>query len=115
MDFIKNDFVVYPGDSVRVDFTMATSLKVPAMQNALFSNYPNPANDKTSFIFDMPLTKPYEVFIRLYSLDGKLVQTLQPKSGIYAFDCSGMNPGTYICKMEHSGVTVASTKLLIVR
>jgi hypothetical protein len=115
MDFIKNDFVVYPGDSVRVDFTMGTSLKVPAGQNTLFSNYPNPANDKTSFVLNMPLMKLDEVFIRLYSLDGKLVQTLQPKSGIYDFDCSGMKPGTYICKMEHSGVTVASTKLLIVR
>jgi len=115
MDFIKNDFAVYPGDSVRVDFTMGTSLKVPAEQNTLFSIYPNPANDKTSFVFDMPLMKSDRVFISLYSVDGKLVQTLQPKSGIYDFDCSDMNPGTYICKMEHSGVTVASTKLLIVR
>lgn len=115
IDFKSTDFAIYPGDSVRVDFTKATSLKVPVGKNPLFSNYPNPANDKICFVLDMPLAKPDEVFIRIYSLDGKLFQTLQPKTSNYEFDCSGMNPGTYICKMEHSGVTVASTKLLIVR
>lgn len=115
MNFIKNDFTVYPGDSIRVDFTMTTSLKLPARQNAFFSNYPNPANDHTSFVFDMPMFKFEKVSIRIYSMDGKLVQKLQPKSAVYDFDCRDMNPGTYICKMEHSGVTVATTKLLIVR
>lgn len=115
MNFIKNDFIVYPGDSIRVDFTMATSLKVPAGKKAFFSNYPNPANDQTSFVFDMPMIKFDRVFIKIFSLEGKLVQTFHPKSSNYEFDCSGMNPGTYICKMEQSGVTVASTKLLIVR
>ncbi len=115
MNFIKNDFTVYPGDSIRVDFTMATSLKLPARQKAFFSNYPNPANNHTSFVFDMPMFKFERVYIKIHSMDGKLVQTIQPKSSNYDFDCSDMNPGTYICKMEYSGVTVATTKLLIVR
>ncbi len=110
-----NVFSVYPGDSLRVDFKTMTSLKNPLNSALLFTNYPNPANDKTTFFFDKPLNRPNEVFIKLFTMDGKLLQTLQSTSGVCDFDCRSLSTGMYVCKMVHSGKTVASTKLLIVR
>lgn len=115
LDFVKQYFSVYPGDSIRVDFTLETALKTAARRTPLFSNFPNPANEQTTFVFDMPINASDKVTIKLYTMEGALLKTWKPVSGMLNVDCKEMKPGTYICTMESAGILRASTKLLIVR
>ena len=70
--FIDGVLTVYYDPSARA----APSIILPAPQaaTALLPNYPNPFNPETWIPYQ--LSKPSDVMLRIYSVDGKLVRTL---------------------------------------
>ena len=84
---------------------------------ALHQNYPNPFNPETNITYD--LSQPGRVRLRIYDVQGRLVQTLidgaQPAGQhTLRFDASHLPSGTYLYRLETAG-QVQTRKMALIR
>ncbi|HLE55901.1 MAG TPA: T9SS type A sorting domain-containing protein, partial [Rhodothermia bacterium] len=84
---------------------------------ALHGNYPNPFNPSTNISFSLPQRS--DVTVRIYDLNGRLVETLVQSdfdAGTHSvrWDASSVASGTYLYRLV-AGDYVASRKMLLVR
>jgi len=103
-------------DTVRVIGTENIGTAIPKAYN-LYQNYPNPFNPVTNISFSIP--KAGFTSIRIYDINGRLVQTLfetQLAPGSYKADwnASQMPSGIYIYRIE-SGSFTQSRKMILVK
>ena len=76
------------------------------MEYALYQNYPNPFNPSTTISYN--LKDQSEVRIKLYTITGELIKTLNEgvKAKGYSetkIDMSGYSSGIYLYKIEVTG------------
>ena len=81
--------------------------------------YPNPFNPVTTIRFDIPEGAANLLFLRIFDINGGLVETLmdgQREPGIYTvqWDGSDQPSGVYFVRLE-SGPTVATRKLILLK
>jgi subtilisin family serine protease len=89
---------------------------------ALHQNAPNPFNPTTVIPYDLP--SPAHVTLKLYSVDGRLVRTLQDGSqnaGFYRPQWDGtdnrgehVSSGVYFCRLT-AGAFVATNKMVLLK
>ncbi len=87
-------------------------------QYVVFRSYPNPFNPKARIEYSVPFRS--EVRLQIYSLEGRLVQTLTrgtKNRGRYQilFDGSGLPSGVYFCRYEIGNFIQRSLKLLLLK
>lgn len=82
----------------------------------LFQNYPNPFNPETTISFR--LNKPSEVTLEVFSIEGRLVQTLANSrfnSGSHSirFDASSLSSGMYFYRLTSNNQSLTKRLVLI--
>lgn len=82
----------------------------------LFQNYPNPFNPET--IISFQLDKPSEVSLEIFTIEGRLVQTLvssQFNSGVHSirFDASSLSSGMYFYRLNTENQSLTKRLVLI--
>ncbi|GAB5407719.1 MAG: hypothetical protein BalsKO_00840 [Balneolaceae bacterium] len=82
----------------------------------LFQNYPNPFNPETTISFQ--LDKPTELSLEIYTIDGRLVQTLANSrylSGTHSirFDASSLSSGMYFYWLKTENQSLTKRLILI--
>ncbi len=117
MYFDNVEFDLHEGDSININFIGRTTSKVPvAKDHVKLYNYPNPADDHTFFIFDLPESYSLEsVSIRIYDLTGRKVEIINPVSTEHKWDCSKLKPGNYIYTLSYNNQPLNSNELVILR
>ncbi|MCK4640853.1 MAG: T9SS type A sorting domain-containing protein [Candidatus Marinimicrobia bacterium] len=85
-------------------------------QFQLFQNYPNPFNASTNISYFLPFND--SVILRIYDLNGKLVQTISPghqTSGInhLLFDGSHLSSGIYFYQIRGTGRSMVNKMILL--
>ena len=84
----------------------------------LEQNYPNPFNPSTTIEYQV--TRPGQVAVRVYDLQGRMVTTLvdsDHSSGIHSlqWDASSLASGTYFYRIEASGRAYQTKKALLIK
>jgi hypothetical protein len=103
-------------DSINIDFIRILSpVNQVSRKQVLLSNYPNPAKDRTYFIFDLEGIKPASVSVTVYDIEGKQVAFLDHISPGFLWDCSHLGQGMYIYALSIGNNFIASNKLHIVK
>lgn len=82
----------------------------------LFQNYPNPFNPETTISFQ--LEKPTELSLEIYTIEGRLVQTLANSrylSGTHSirFDASSLSSGMYFYRLQTENQSLTKRLVLI--
>lgn len=85
-------------------------------QFQLFQNYPNPFNASTNITYFLPFNDC--VVLRIYDLNGKLVQTISPghqTSGIHhlLFDGSHLSSGIYFYQIQGADHSIVNKMILL--
>lgn len=114
-DYVKRLTALDPSDTpVSIE---GLGLAVP---NAfmLDQNYPNPFNPSTTISYQV--TRPGNLAIRVYDLQGRLVSTLvnqEHPTGNHqlSWDASALPSGTYFYRLEAEGKSVQTKKAILVK
>ena len=83
----------------------------------LYGNYPNPFNEKTKIVFNLPINGFAE--LRVFNILGEEVKTIiskELKKGIHQveFDSGNLPSGIYLLKLEFNG-TVKTRKMILIK
>ena len=99
------DTTVYDTTLIEVEDVVGISLVDNSVPDkySLNQNYPNPFNPTTSISFDLP--KKNEVVLKIYDLNGQLVEkvnygSLSPGRYHYQFNASNFSSGVFFYKLE---------------
>jgi Secretion system C-terminal sorting domain len=121
---IVGDTYSYGGYNVLLVKTTPEGTKIEqdkdiiALDYSLQQNYPNPFNPTTQIIYTLPHSNI--VFLIIYDLSGKEVQTLVNEYqtvGNYSvdFDASNLSSGIYFYKLKVGNNFVATRKMILTR
>jgi len=109
-------FYLNPGDSIRLDLDLYTSILNPVKKSASkLYNYPNPAKDETLFVLDFSGLKSKSLSLKIYDGSGAMLNELVPTSETMSWNCSALPQGTYLYTLEADHLVVGTGKLLIER
>jgi len=108
--YVSIDNEVLVGKSVH-------SQEMNPVEFGIYQNFPNPFNPATTIEYG--ISKPGQVTISVYNINGQLVTTLAKDfhdAGMYStvWDASTFSGGIYICTIV-SGVNKQSRKMLLVK
>lgn len=105
-------------DDFRVNFISSDVIDTPQFNPQMFhleDHFPNPFNSSTSFRFS--IREPGNLEIRLYSLDGRLVDSLKqdarPGSLILNWEANNLPSGVYIFKVTLGNQELSGKCLLV--
>jgi hypothetical protein len=91
------------------------SVEVPK-DDALEQNYPNPFNQSTTIKYN--LTKPGQVYLRIYNLNGQEIETIVNKyqaagEHVIIWQAKGLPGGVYLYKLEDGEVSETRRLILL--
>ena len=100
---------------------LSSSKELIPDQFAFYQPFPNPFNPKTTITFDLP--ERMEVSLRVYDINGRLVQTLNRSklsAGNYSFDWAGtdqfgskVTSGVYFIQIDAGSFKSIKKTLLV--
>jgi len=112
-DCVWVDRIVFQGGTL----SSIEDVSVPE-ETVLHQNYPNPFNPSTTISFDV--TENAEYFIKVFSIKGQLVETINAgllRSGRHFvnFNSEGLSGGIYYYHLEYSGIKTAPRRMLLLK
>ncbi len=104
-----------PGSANLVSTSKETEINHPE-NVVLYQNYPNPFNPVTTISYQLNTTS--NVQITIFSIDGKLVQTLvneQKPAGLHTIELNGVSlaSGTYLYRLTTPNLTITRKLVLL--
>jgi len=116
MNFQPVNFELNENDSINIDFKrIITSNQTIEQGNTLLSNYPNPANEFTYFIFDLKEKKATSLLISIFNINGQKIDSFVPSSSECLWNCSQLVQGSYIYTLSIDNQIIGKNKFQIVK
>ncbi|MBS3768572.1 MAG: T9SS type A sorting domain-containing protein, partial [Candidatus Cloacimonetes bacterium] len=90
----------------------------PNLQDVNLSHYPNPVNSTTTISFNLPAQIQQNAEVKIYNLQGQLINTLHPESNTVNWNCKNKNGtqvanGIYFYSLQTDNATITNKMILM--